>query len=78
MSRQILVPCIFEVTFLQMFFCTSFTKQFQYISVEQLLDCYAGKPLFTIIVSVAHSVLKEDDALYTLCWPSFLHCMVVL
>ena len=78
MSRQILVPCIFEVTFLQMLFCTSFTKQFQYISVEQLLDCYAGKPLFTIIVSVAHSALKEDDVLYTFRGPPFLRCMVVL
>ena len=46
--------------------------------MEQLPDCYAGKPLFTIIVSVAHSALKEDDVLYTFCGPPFLRCMVVL
>ena len=69
---------IFEAKFLQMLFCTSFTKQFQYISLEQLPDCYAGKPLFTIIVSVGHSALKEDDVLYTFCGPPFLRCMVVL
>ena len=66
MSRQILVPCKF------------WGWQFQYISMEQLPDCYAGKPLFTIIVSVGHSALKEDDVLYTFCGPPFLRCMVVL
>ena len=46
--------------------------------MEQLPHCYAGKLLFTIIVSVGHSALKEDDVLYTFCGPPFLRCMVVL
>ena len=62
---------IFEVKFLQMLFCTSFTKQFQYIRLEQLPDCYAGKPLFTITVALGHLALKEDDVPYTFCRPAF-------
>ena len=46
--------------------------------MEQLRDCYAGKPLFTIIVSVGHLALKEYDVLYTFCGPPFSCCMVVL